>query len=177
MEEIETLAALFDNKTISILAVLVNDTSGGLYLREISKYSKVSDATTYRIINKIEKSGLLDVKKIKNLKLYKLKEEQSTSFLFRLLKKEIRVTSLFIDEVRKHMSIDMAILYGEESNQRANILLIGDVINAEKIKEIVGDIKIKHNFIITHTILTNEQFENMSKTGLLSEKKKILFQR
>lgn len=177
MKDIETLSALFDNKVLAVLAVLVNDSTDGLYLREISKFSKVSDATTYRIINKLNKAELLDVIKIKNLKMYKLKKDSRTSFLFRLLKKDIQMTNLFIDKVKENMSLDQAILYGDESNQRANILLIGDVINPDKVKEIVAEFNIEHNFIITHTILTNEQYENMSNTGLFSGKKRILFKR
>jgi len=69
MQNIETLGGLFDNKVLSVLAVLVNDMSGGLYLREISKYSKVSDASTYRIIKKMINLGLVEQLKISTFAL------------------------------------------------------------------------------------------------------------
>lgn len=174
----ETLAALFDNKVLAILAVLVNDTSGGLYLREISKYSKVPDATTFRIINKLEQANLLDITKIKNLKLYRLKDIPNTHFLFKLMKKEERVLDLFINKVKENMSIDLAILIdGGESNQRASVLLVGDVISSDKVKEIAGEIKINHNFTINPTVLNNESYQGLVNSGQISGNKKVLFSR
>ena len=177
MQEITLLTELFDRKILAILAVLTNDTSGGLYLREISKYSQVSDASTHRIINKLLELGIVEQEKIKKLKLYKFKKSSKTEFLYKILKKDVQVINIFIEEVKKHMSIDQIILYGEETNKRASILLIGDVIHTEKVKEIVGSIQMKYNFLITPTMLNNETYENLSNMGQFLSKKRILFKR
>ena len=177
MQEVEVLTTLFDNKILSVLAVLVNDTSGGLYLREISKYSKVSDASTFRIIKKLIKVGLVEQLKIKKLKLYKFRNTDKTEFLYKMLKKDIQVMQLFIDEIKKIPGVQSILLHGKESNERANVLLIGVNIDSDRVKEICGDIKVKHNFIISPLILAPEQFEQMSSMGLYSGKEKVLFKR
>jgi len=69
------------------------------------------------------------------------------------------------------------LLHGEEARDRANVLLIGDDIDSGKIKEICGSIKEEHNFIISPLTLTAEQYDSMSKMGLYSGKKNILFER
>jgi len=177
MKDIETLAAVFDNRVLAILAVLVNDISDGLYLREISRFSHVSDATTFRIIQKLVDAGLVDLVQIKNLKIYKMKKSEKTDFLFNLLKKEVQLINIFVDKIKESMSTDQIILYGEESSQRANVLIIGDSIKQENIKEIAAELKVKSNFSINFTILTNEQFQSMANTGLFSGKKRVLYKR
>ena len=177
MQEIEVLTELFDNKILAVLAVLVNDGSGGLYLREISKYSQVSDASSHRIINKLKDLGIVDQIKIKKLKLYKFRKTDKTEFLYSMLKKDIKIINIFIEKIKPMSGVQAALLHGKESNQRANVLIIGDNIDSGKIKEICGEIKEKYNFIISPLTLTAEQYEAMSKMGLYSEKKSILFEK
>jgi ACT domain-containing protein len=69
------------------------------------------------------------------------------------------------------------VLHGEEAKDRANVLLIGNNINSDKIKEICGEIKEEQGFIISPLTLTAEQYDAMSKMGLYSGKKNILFER
>ena len=177
MQDIETLSALFDNKILAILAVLVNDTTGGLYLREISKYSGVSDATTYRLIKKLIKAGIIEQQKIKKLKLYRFRNSAQTRFLYNMLKKNVQIVQVFVDQASKIKGVQAILLHGKESNQRANVLVIGLSIDAGQIKELCGSIKEKYNFIISPLTLTAEQFEQMSKMGLYSGKEKVLFKK
>lgn len=177
MQAIETLSALFDQKILAILAVLVNDSTGGLYLREISKYSKISDATTYRIIKKLVNLNFVKQQNIKKLKLYTFKHNEKTSFLYKMLKKDIQVLEVFVKEVKALEGVEAILLHGQESNQRANLLLIGTTIDTQKIKEICNNIREKFNFIISPLILAREQFEQMSNMGLYSGKERILFKR
>lgn len=177
MQDIEILSELFDNKILAILAVLINDSSGGLYLREISKYSGVSDATTYRIIKKLIKTNIILEKKIKKLKLYSFKNTEKTNFLFKLLKKDVQVIQIFVDQASKFQGIQAILLHGEESNQRANVLVIGNNVDPGPIKELCGKIKEKYNFYISPLTLTADQFRQMSEMGLYSGKEKILFKK
>jgi len=177
MHNLEILSALFDNKILAVLAVLVNDSSEGLYLREISKYANISDATTFRIIKKLVQVGIVEQKKIKKLKLYRFKNDEKTAFLYKILKKDIQVLGVFVEQVSKIQEVKAILLHGKESNQRANILVIGQGVDAGKIKEICGEIREKYNFVISPLILAAEQFEQMSSMGLYSGKEKILFKR
>lgn len=177
MQDIETLGALFDNKILAVLAVLINDSSGGLYLREISKYSKVSDASTYRIIKKLIDLGLVEQLRIKKLKLYRFKHTDKTEFLYKMLKKDIQVMQIFVDEIKAMRGIQAILQHGKESNQRANVLIIGSNVDSGKVKELCGGIKEKYNFVISPLILAAEQFEQMSRMGLYSGKEKVLFRK
>ncbi len=178
MQQAEVLGELFDKKILSVLGVLVNYSGKeGLYLREIAKSAKVSNATTFRIVNRLIKLQLISVFKIKKLKLYKFKHAPSSEFLVKILKKDIRVLETFISLVKDFKGLQAVLLHGEESNERANLLLIGNDIDSGKVKEICGDIKEKYNFIISPLVLAAEQFEQMSSMGLYSGKEKVLFKR
>lgn len=177
MQDIETLSALFDNKILAVLAVLVNDSSEGLYLREISKFAQVSDATTYRIIKKLIKANIVDQRQIKKLKLYKFRTTDKTQFLYKLLKKDIQVMQIFVEEAKNIKGIQAILLHGKESNQRANVLVIGSNVDAGQIKELCANIKEKYNFVISPLTLTAEQFQQMSTMGLYSGKEKVLFKK
>ena len=90
MDEINVLKGLFDKKILSILDILINDKSDeGLYLREIAKKSRVSAASTHRILNKLLDLEIINQTKIKQLKLYKANRTKQTKFLHNLLKKDI----------------------------------------------------------------------------------------
>ena len=177
MQDLEMLGGLFDNKILAVLAVLVNDMSGGLYLREIAKYAKVSDASTFRIINKLIPLGIVEQMKIKKLKLYKFRNEPRTEFLYKMLKKDIQVMQLFVDQIKVVPGVQAVLLHGKESNQRANVLIIGLNVDSDKIKEICGSIKEKYNFIISPLVLAAEQFEQMSQMGLYSGNERVLFKK
>lgn len=172
------LKGLFDKKILSILDILVNDKSNeGLYLREIAKKSRVSPASTHRIINKLLTLELINQTKIKQLKLYKINKSNQTKFLHNLLKKDIRVINLFVDLIKQMDQVQAIILHGEEQADRANVLLIGEGIDNAKIKEICGELQTKHRFTISPLALVSEQYEQMIKMGLYSGKEKIIWKK
>jgi DNA-binding MarR family transcriptional regulator len=178
MQELETLTALFDRKTIAILTSLANDNSKeGLYLREISKLSKVPDATTYRIIAKLVKAGIARQQSIKNLKLYTFNNNDKTVFLYRILKKEVRVVEIFVEKASAIPNVEAILLHGEDSSQRANILLIGNNIDPQPVKELCAMLNEKYKFVISPLTLTAEQFSQMSSMGLYTGKEKVLFKK
>jgi DNA-binding transcriptional ArsR family regulator len=178
MDEINLLKGLFDKKILSILDILVNDKSEeGLYLREISKKSKVSPASTYRILKKLMEMNIIKQTKIKQLKLYKADKTKQTEFLYKLLKKDIRIINLFVDMAKEIDNIQAIILHGQEQADRANVLLIGEGINSAKIKEICGSLQTKHRFTISPLVLAAEQYEQMIKMGLYSGKEKVIWKR
>lgn len=178
MEELNVLKGLFDKKILSILDILVNDNSEeGLYLREIAKKSKVSPASTYRILKKLVEMDIASQKKIKQLKLYKSNKTKKTEFLYNLLKKDVRIISLFVDMIQEIKPVQAVILHGEEQMDRANVLLIGEGIDNAKVKEICGELQTKHKFTISPLVLVAEQYEQMIKMGLYSGKEKVIWKR
>ena len=178
MDEINVLKGLFDKKILSILDILVNDNSSeGLYLREIAKKTRVSPASTHRILNKLMAMELVNQTRIKQLKLYKINKIKKAEFLHNLLKKDVIVINLFVDMIKEINNINAVILHGQEQQDRANVLLIGESINSARIKEICGDLQTKHRFTISPLVLAAEQYEQMIKMGLYSGKEKVIWKR
>ena len=68
METVDVLEQLFDNKILSVLQLFVENENNQYYLREIAKLTKVSPATTYRILNKLVDLNVLEIQEIKTLK-------------------------------------------------------------------------------------------------------------
>jgi predicted transcriptional regulator len=176
MQAIDVLTELFDKKILNILNILINDKSEGMYLGELAKAANVAPATTYRILNKLVKIELIDEIKIKKLKLYKFKRSGKSDFLYRLFKREAQVLKIFIEKIKALPGVQALVLHGEEAKDRANVLLIGNNIETGKIKEICAEINEAYNFVISPLTLTAEQYDAMSKMGLYSGKKSILFE-
>ncbi len=177
MPEDNFLQELFDDKKLRILRLFLRDSSKEFYLREVSGMTKVSDASTFRIVNLLVRLGLLEVVKIKKLKLYKLSSNKNVKLLESFLKDEIRALDTFIEEIRMMPNISQVILHGEEKADKANILLIGSDIDANQFKPLVTKIKETYGFMISTLALTADQYDQMSSMGLYSGKKKLLYQK
>ena len=177
MESVKILGELFDEKIISVLKTFVREKDKKFYLREISKITKVPAATTYRILNKLVKLELINQTRIKHLKLYQLSENDNTAFLENILKEGKRILQYFVDEIKNIPGVESIVLHGDETEEKANILIIGENINAEKIKPLCAKIKEEQNYTISTLALTKEQFEQISAMGLYSGTKKILFKK
>ena len=101
MEEINVLEALFDPKILKIIRLFLNEKENQFYLREISNKVNVPVATTFRIVKKLLKLGLIEEIKIKKFKLYRVKESSNIKFLESFIREEKRILDLFIDKIRK----------------------------------------------------------------------------
>jgi len=175
IDNIKLLEELFDKKVLKILKLFLSEKNNEFYLREISKLSKVPVASTYRIINRLTGLNLIAEKKIKKFKLYKLNRNNNVEFLESFLKEEKRIVEIFVELAAKIPSVESLILYGRELKDRANILIIGEDIDSNLIKNICGEIKEKYNYIISPLTLAKAQFNQMTNMGLYSEKKETLY--
>lgn len=176
MQESIIIQELFDKKILNILNVFFDDKENEFYLREIAKLGGVAPATTFRIINKLLKLGIIDVIKIKKIKLYKLSDNIYTAYLETFLKNKKRAMDVIIDKLKEINNINQIILHGKETDSKANLLLIGSNIDDAKVKSIVIDAKEQHNFILSCLTLSYEQYDNMVSMGLYSGTKKVLYQ-
>ncbi len=66
----DPLAQLIDKKILSILSVFGQNKKKPMYLREISKLSKISPATTFRILNKLCQKKIIAEIKVSKFKFY-----------------------------------------------------------------------------------------------------------
>ncbi len=176
MYNINLLEELFDQKMLRILRMFIANKDNQFYLREISKQCKVPVATTSRIIDKLLKLSLIKIIKIKKFKLYQLHTDNSNiRYLESFLREEKRILDFFLDAIKSMNGIISVIQHGEVLKDRANILVIGEGIDAAELKRIVAEIKEKYKFTISYLVLTEIQFRQMSTMGLYSGKKKVIF--
>jgi len=168
----EVLSNLIDQKKAAILKLLINSKEE-LYLKEISEKSNVSLASTFRILQEFVNQEILERKEWKNSKTYKCKENEKMKFLAELFYEEFDGLNIFVKAVERIEGIENILLHGTKNKNKANVLLIGNNINADKVDEICNEIKQK-GFEITFMPLTRLQYDQMAKMGLYSGEKKVL---
>jgi len=177
MPDIDILKQLFDKKILRIIDVFLQNKDKQFYLRELGRAANVSPATTYRIIGKLVKSEIIEEIKISKFKVYKIIINEKTRGLSKLLKEEVNPLEIFVDKAKIINGIDSIILQGKKTNKSANILIIGNDNISKKVDVIVIDIKQKHNFNIDIFVLSDLQFRQMTKLGVYSGDKKILWKK
>ncbi len=175
MEDVRVLEKLFDNKMLSILKLFIADKEKQYYLREIAKLTKTSPASTYRILNKLCDLEIIQRIEIKNAIFYQMEENKKTEFLEKFLKTDKRILDVFVENVKNMPGLKTVILHGKEKKDMANVLLIGENIDANEVKRLCAETKEKFNFTISSLTLTQEQYNQMSSMGLFSGTKKILY--
>ena len=177
MESEKLLENLFDRKILSVLRFFLNKRDQQFTLKEVSKSTRVPLASTYRILEKLVRLEILSKNRIKHLKLYVLNHNDKTTYLDSLLEKKKTILDEFVDALSKFEGLKEIILYGKEEKDKANVLVIGDDVRPELVREVIVDIKQKHGFTITHLVLTEDQYTQMAAMNLYPGKKQLLFQK
>jgi len=175
MEPYEIMERLFDKKIVKLLQFFLNNDSSQFYLREISRNTRVSAASTYRILNKLVELKILEINEIKTAKLYSLANNKTVDFIKTIL--EVDVLQYFIEQAVKMPEINEILLLGKKEKAKANVLVLGENIDKSKMKLLTGEIKEKYDFTVNQMSLSREQYEQMSAMGLYPGNKKVLFRR
>jgi DNA-binding IclR family transcriptional regulator len=100
MDKKQVLEKLFDKKIIKVLRLLINNPDKEFYLREIGKLTKVSPATTYRIVKTLKELELIQEKKNRYLKLYSANQKNLAMFT-ELLEDKSAALKEFVEFVSK----------------------------------------------------------------------------
>jgi hypothetical protein len=177
VESEKLLESLFDRKILLIMRFFLNRRGQQFTLKEISKSTKVPLASTYRILIKLLELDILSKNKIKHLKLYTLNQNDKTTYLDSLLEKKKTIIDEFVEAVSKLDGLKEILLYGKEEKDKANVLVIGEGIKPESVREVIVNIKQKYNFTMTHLLLTEDQYTQMAAMNLYPGKKQLLFQK
>jgi len=177
MENKDILEQLIDQKTIKILRIFFENDKKQFYLREISKITGVSGASTFRLLNKLVNIKVINLISAAKFKIYTLADNETTRFLGQLIKKEKQILQILITRVKSIEGLEEVILYGKEEKDKANILLIGNDIPADVIKSVCSGMKEEFNYTITPLILNREQYDQMNAMGLYPEKKTYLYRK
>lgn len=172
MEPQEALENLLDSKILAIIKLFLKSDEE-YYLREISRLTRVSPASTYRILNRLVKINFLTVRQIKTARLYKISSNKTTELLKSLL--EVDVIQLFVDQASQIDNVEEILLLGAVTKNKANILLLGNNVDTAKIKLLCAELREHYNFTINQMTLVREQYEQMSAMGLYPGSKTILY--
>ncbi|MGV8151102.1 MAG: helix-turn-helix domain-containing protein [Candidatus Woesearchaeota archaeon] len=173
----KVLESLFDSKILAVIRLFLNRKDQQLTLKEISKYSKVPLASTFRIVNKLAYLEILQVTRTKHLKVYALAQNDKTRYLEAIIKENKTIIEEFLDMVGKIDGIETVILHGKIEKDKANILIIGQDVDNNLVRNAIVSIKERHNYTITHLVLTESQYNQMAAMNLYSGKKEILLQK
>ncbi len=173
MEITELLQSFFDTKMLSIIKLFLKEDGKQYYLREISKLTKVSPASTYRILKKLVDLQVITLTEIKTAKLYSLNTGKTVELLRSFL--EIDVIQSFVEKASAVEGVDELYLYGKKEKSKATIFILGPNIEKNQIKQIINDFKERHNFSILDNYFTKEQYDQIQ--GLFAETKKLLYKK
>ncbi len=177
MDSQKILEGLFDKKMLTVLKLFLKKKDQQFYLKEISKQTRVSLATTYRILNKLTELEIIEKTKIKHLKIYKLAENEKTKYLETMFEEKKTIIDEFLEQASKIAGIKTIMIYGREEKDKANLLIIGESVDNSLIREIIIKIKEKYNFSLTHLVLTETQYEQMAAMNLYPGKKEIILEK
>lgn len=174
MDKKEILEKLFDKKMIKVLKLFINNPDEEYYLREIAKMTRVPPATVFRILKTLKDLELISELKVKHLKTYEFNPENS-SFLIDLLEDKTSALQEFTQFISGVSGVDMAVLHGKEEKEKASILIIGDNIDGDAIREKIVDIKQKYKFNIIHLVVLPNQYQQMVSMGLYPGRKQTIY--
>lgn len=167
--------SLLNDSLLKILKLFINNEDQKYYLREIAKLTRTPPATTYRMLNQLVQSKIIDVEEIKTAKLYCLNMDNSF-FLTEILQDRKSAIQDFVESISSFDNLEMVVLHGNEEKNKANVLVIGKDMDVESIKKNALYISDKYKFNIILLTLTPEQYNQMASMGLYPGKKKILFE-
>jgi len=176
MDNRELMEQMLDPKMVRVIRIFLKDPKKQYYLREAAKDSGVPLSTTFRIMQKLLKLKIVRQIKISKFKVYQYEENEQTELISSLIAEKKEALLEFVEMARAVPGVRTIILTGEETREKANVLIIGERVDATLIKNAAMEIKGKHNFTVTYLPLTDDQFAQMTSMGLYSGKKKVLWQ-
>ncbi len=168
----DVITALIDSKKAAVLNTLL-ESSEELYLKEISDSSKVPISTTFRILQELTANGLVAKRKWKTSKVYSCPQNDKVEFLKDLFTEEVDAVQEFVSQVKGFQGIKQIIMHGEQSQGKANVILIGEYINENRVREVCDAIN-KKGFELSFLTLTQNQYSQMSRMGIYKGEKKVL---
>lgn len=156
------LSTLFDEKTIAILYLLLKK-KDIFYLRDLSRDSGVSLATTYRIIQKCHEINLVEKVQQDKLTFYKINRNSETfQEVYELL---IGKPEDILENIKK--SIFPVKLYFSR-NDKSKLFIVGDNMDNQKITDIIQEHIQSLGINPKLLFLSQTQFGEMKSMGLLN---------
>lgn len=155
------LEALFDEKTIAVLKQLLSK-KDIFYLRDLSRESNVSLATTYRIVQKLKDLGLVQKKQQDKYSIYELNRssplfEQIYTLILGIRPDPIELLKRKIAELSLELHI----------TKDKKVFIIGDTSKSEAVNSITAEIEAETGIRIKYLLMSAEQFKQMQDMNLV----------
>lgn len=175
MQPQKLLEGLFDKKRMVLVKLFLDHPDLEYGIREAARAARLAPATSYRIIHTLLKLGIVEERKVKKLRLYRLARSKETKFLDELLAVKKGAIEEFTERIREVPGVEEVILHGKPQKERASILVIGENVDSGLMARIEAEIKEQYGFTILHTLLSSGQYAQMNRMGLLGDEKQTLF--
>lgn len=175
MEPAKLLMGLFDQKRLRLIKLFLDNPENEYGLREAAKAARLPPATVHRIMKILLEYGVVEERRVKKLRLYRLSSSKQATFLDELLAVKKTAIEEFVEQARGLEGVESLILHGKATKEKAGILVVGQGIDGAALNSIVGAIREKYRFSIIHTTLAHEQYEQMTAMGLFPQEKKVLY--
>jgi len=165
MERVRVLSSLFDQKTVKILEKLLIK-KDIFYLRELSKESGVSLATTYRIVQKLISMGLVEKTQQGKFTIYKLKRN---SIIFSeiytvVIGKKDDPLELLKTNLKENFPSQPLLIYTLKGGKKIFVI---SSIEAEYIENLAKIIQDKTGTRLNLLSISSDQFSKMQDMGLI----------
>lgn len=164
------LANLFDSKTVEVLKKLLIK-KDIFYLRDISRETNVSLATTYRIVQKLAKLGLVAKEQKDKFTFYTLvRDSPAYKELYALIigTAPDPISALRIELESKYGSnFSLYLLKGKEKK----VFVVSSIADNKAVKESVDKVSDKIGKKINHMVFTPAQFQQMQEISLIDRAK------
>lgn len=164
----ELLAQLFDRKTINLLKTLLTK-KDNFYLRDISRESGVSLATTFRIVQRLMGLGLVA-------------KESKDKFIFYNLLRDTNVfnelSSLIVGatDPLQILKAELDTKFGQNSyalhttrGKDKKLFLVSEKLNQKEIEQLIQQNQQLQNQKLSYLVLQPQQFDQMMQLGLVGK--------
>ena len=175
MEPTKLLEQLFDKKKMSVIKQFLANPERAWTLVEVAKASRVPNATTYRILNKLISLDIIQQTKIKHLKTYKMSESNTAKYLGKILETGDSALDAFADLIKSVQGVQQVVMHGKQEKTKANVLIIGQEIDSSEIHTSTNTIHEEFKYTVITLVLAPQQYEQMVSMGLYPGVKRVIY--
>ena len=167
MDKLEVIQSLFDQSLVSVFRVFATNPDKQFYLREAAGVADVPVTSTFRIIHKLLELKLIKQVDVNKFKLYQFDKNDTALLLAGMLREKNRALDEFLAQAKQMPGIRLIILHGQETEKKASVLLLGENILQDRLRDLKTEIMAKYDFNINYMTLNSDQYEQMTSLGLL----------
>jgi DNA-binding MarR family transcriptional regulator len=174
--ESNVLAGLLDEKLTRVISLFLKNPEKRFYLSEIARQSDVNTATTFRILNKIVKEGIVKATVIGKARTYQLTKGERVQSLSRMLKRDDSdALEVFREKLEAFPRVRL-ILVDSKTTHEAKLIIVDDFTLKDRVERVANEIYESYRFKITFVEINPQQYKDMKAIGMIGEKK-VLFRR